>query len=101
MGRRLTRKSADKNIFLWNTKYFRIISHLVEKKGRILSEKGVFSMGSTNRRFPLRHRGPMPGQKSIRLSKKGGGPSLPKADFCALLSSRSFPPRLFAETKKD
>ncbi|MCX5914847.1 MAG: hypothetical protein NTV04_23275, partial [Deltaproteobacteria bacterium] len=30
--------------------------------------------------------------KSIRLAKKGGGPSLPKAGFCALLSSCPFPP---------
>ncbi|OGP99589.1 MAG: hypothetical protein A2Z51_01520 [Deltaproteobacteria bacterium RBG_19FT_COMBO_52_11] len=34
----------------------------------------------------------MPGQKSIRLAKKGGGPSFPHAGFCALLLSDPFPP---------
>jgi len=34
----------------------------------------------------------MPGQKSIRLAKKGGGPSFPKAGFCALLPSYPFSP---------
>jgi hypothetical protein len=35
----------------------------------------------------------MPGQKSIRLAKKGGIPSFLNAGF------RRLPPRLFAETK--
>jgi len=34
----------------------------------------------------------MPGQKSIRLAKKGGGPYLPNAGFCALLPNCPLPP---------
>jgi len=34
----------------------------------------------------------MPGQKSIRLAKKGGGPSFSNAGFCALLPSYLFSP---------
>jgi len=34
----------------------------------------------------------MPGQKSIRLAKKGGGSSFPNAGFCALLPSYPFSP---------
>jgi len=34
----------------------------------------------------------MPGQKSIRLAKKGGDPSFPDAGFCALLPSYPFLP---------
>ena len=49
-------------------------------------------MGFSNRRNYLWPRGPMPGQKSIRLAKKGGGPSFPNAGFCALLPSYPFPP---------
>jgi len=70
----------------------RIISNLVEKKTRFLSEKAIFSIGSMDRRLAVWPSGSMPGQKSIRLAKKGGGPSFPNAGFCALLSSYPFPP---------
>jgi len=36
--------------------------------------------------------GPLPGQKSIRLAKKGGGSSFPDAGFCALLPVYPLPP---------
>ena len=41
-----------------------------EKKTGFLFEKGVFSRGSMNRENPLRPRGPLPGQETIRLAKK-------------------------------
>ena len=34
----------------------------------------------------------MPGQKGIRLAKKGGGPSWPNAGFCRFQQSHPFPP---------
>ena len=70
----------------------RIISNLVEKKTRFLYEKAVFSIGSMDRRLSVWQSGSMPEQKSIRLAKKGGGPSFPNAGFCALLPSYPFPP---------
>ena len=42
----------------------------------------------------------MPGQKSIRLAKKGGGPSFPGAGFRRFSPGIPFPPRLFAETRR-
>jgi hypothetical protein len=42
----------------------------------------------------------MPGQKSIRLAKKGSDSSLPNADFCALLSSHLFPPASLCGNKE-
>ena len=39
-------------------------------------------MGSADIKISLWPGGPMPGQKSIRLAKKGGGPSWPYAGFC-------------------
>jgi hypothetical protein len=52
-----------------------IISHLVEKKSSILSEKALFSMGSEDSGFPVGQISPLPGQKGRRLAKKGGGSS--------------------------
>jgi len=72
--------------------YLWIISSLVEKRNLFLSEKGVFSRGSSKGRFPLYPRGPMPGQKDIRLAQKGGGSSFPNAGFCALPPSHPLPP---------
>jgi len=43
--------------------------------------------------------GPLPGQKSIRLAKKGGGSSFPNAGFRRFSPAIPWPPRLFAETK--
>ena len=80
--------------------YLWIISSLVEKRNLFLSEKGVFSRGSSKGRFPLYPRGPMPGQKDIRLAKKGGGSSFPEADSRRFSPAISFPPPLFAETKR-
>ena len=54
----------------------RVIAKLVEKKRNFLSEKSVFSMGSGSRGFSFYPRGPMPGQKGIRLAKKGGDSSI-------------------------
>ena len=45
-----------------------------------------------DRRLSVWPSGSLPGQKSIRLAKKGGGPSFPHAGFCALLPSDPFPP---------
>jgi len=45
-----------------------------------------------DRRLAVWPSGSLPGQKSIRLAKKGGGPSFPDAGFCALLPSYPFPP---------
>jgi hypothetical protein len=42
----------------------------------------------------------MPGQKSIRLAKKGGGPSFLNAGFRSFSPAIPLPPRLFAETKR-
>jgi len=44
--------------------------------------------------------GPMPGEKSIRLAKKGGGSSFPDAGFRRFSPAIPLPPRLFAETKR-
>jgi len=44
--------------------------------------------------------GPMPGQKSIRLAKKGCGSSYPDAGFRRFSPAIPLPPRLFAETKR-
>jgi hypothetical protein len=44
--------------------------------------------------------GLLPGQKSIRLAKKGGGSSFPDAGFRRFRPVIPWPPRLLAETKK-
>ncbi|MCX5912945.1 MAG: hypothetical protein NTV04_13560, partial [Deltaproteobacteria bacterium] len=75
--------------------YFWIISNLVEKKTGLFSEKDLFSVGSANREDSLRPSGSMPGQKSIRLAKKGGDPSFPDAGFRRFSPGIPFPPRLF------
>jgi len=49
----------------------------------LLYEKAVFSIGSRDRRLSVWPSGSMPGQKSIRLAKKGGGPSFPMRLFVA------------------
>jgi hypothetical protein len=77
-----------------------IISNLVEKENGFNSEKVLFSEGSANRGRSLKQVGPLPGQKSIRLAKKGGGSSFPDAGFSRLSPAVPLPPRLFAETKR-
>jgi hypothetical protein len=42
----------------------------------------------------------MPGQKIIRLAKKGGDPSFPDAGFRRFSPGISLPPRLFTNSKK-
>jgi hypothetical protein len=42
----------------------------------------------------------MPGQKIIRLAKKGGGSSFLKAGFRRFSPVIPLPPRLFAETRE-
>jgi hypothetical protein len=44
--------------------------------------------------------GTLPGQKSIRLAKKGGGSSFRNAVFRRFSPAIPLPPRLFAETKR-
>ena len=74
------------SIFQW------IISNLVEGETGFLSEKGVFSVGPANREDSLWPKGPLPGQKSIRLAKKGGGPSFADAGFRRFSPPIPFPP---------
>jgi hypothetical protein len=84
---------GGKNIF-W------IISNLVEKENGFVSEKLLFSAGSANRGRALKQVRPLPGQKSIRLPKKGGGSSFPEAGFRHFRPAIPWPPRLFAETRR-
>ncbi|MBP1720134.1 MAG: hypothetical protein H6Q43_3572 [Deltaproteobacteria bacterium] len=49
-------------------------------------------MSSANERFPLWPIDSLPGQKSIRLAKKGRSSSLPKAGFRRYQPSNPFPP---------
>ena len=42
----------------------------------------------------------MPGQKSIRLAKKGGNSPFPDAGFCRFTTGIPLSPRLFAEMKR-
>jgi hypothetical protein len=79
---------------------FWIISNLVEAKMGFLPEKFSLSLGSANRENQVWPRGPMPGQKIIRLVKKGGGSSFLNAGFRRFSPVIPLPPRLFAETKK-
>jgi len=60
----------------------------------------LFAEGSANRGRSLKQAGPLPGQKSIRLAKKGGGSSFPEAGFRRFRPAIPWPPRLFAETKR-
>ena len=53
-------------------------------------------MNSANLKSPLRLDGSMPGQKSIRLAKKGGDPSLPGTGFRRFSPGIPYPPRHFA-----
>jgi len=57
-------------------------------------------MGSTNQGSSLSPNCSLPGQKSLRLAKKGGGSSFPDAGFRRFRPVTPLPPRLFAETKK-
>jgi len=49
-------------------------------------------MGSANGKILPWPGGSMPGQKGIRLAKKGCGPSFPDAGFRRLQPSHLFPP---------
>jgi hypothetical protein len=93
--------SPDEECFMFfNNLYFRIISNLVETNMDSLSERFLLSAGSANRENHVLPGGPLPGQKSIRLAKKGGGPSFLNAGFGRFSPAISLPPRLFAETKR-
>ena len=48
----------------------------------------------------VRQMGPLPGQESIRLAKKGGGSSFPEAGIRRFSPANPLSPLLFAETKK-
>jgi hypothetical protein len=65
-----------------------------------LSLKSFFSGGSANEGRSLKPVGPLPGQKIIRLAKKGEGSSFPNAGFRRFSPVIPWPPRLFAEAKK-
>ena len=58
-------------------------------------------MGSPNSEDPLLPSSTMPEQKSLRLAKKGGDLPFPKAGFRRFSPDIPFPPRLFAETKRE
>jgi hypothetical protein len=64
----------------------------LKSKNVIDERNGIFSKGSTNRRNPLPPIAPMPGQKGIRLAKKGGIPSLPVAGIRRYQPGHPFPP---------
>ena len=66
----------------------------------IICIKDVFSSGLANREDSLWPDGPMPGQESMRLAKKGGGSSFPEAGFRRFNPGIPLPPRLFAETQR-
>jgi len=72
----------------------------VEKEIGFISEKVIFSITSLKRENSLWPRGPLPGQKSMRLAKKGGGLSFPNAGFRRFSPAIPLPPRLFAETER-
>jgi hypothetical protein len=76
-----------------------IISNSFKKEIGFIPEK-FFSVGSANRDSFLKPKGPMPGQKSIRLARKGGGSSFPDPGFRRFSPVIPLPPRLFAETKR-
>jgi len=82
------------------SKKIKIISKFVEKESGVAFEKIIFSSGSANRDRSRRPRDPLPGQKSLRLAKKGGGSSFPEAGFRRFRPVTPLPPRLFAETKR-
>jgi hypothetical protein len=65
-----------------------------------LSEKFFLSVDSANRENQVWPRGPMPGQKIIRLVKKGGGSSFLNAGIRRFSPVIPLPPRLFAETRQ-
>jgi hypothetical protein len=50
--------------------------------------------------IPLMPKDPLPGQKSLRLAKKGGGSSFPDAGFGRFSSVFPWPPLFFAKKKK-
>jgi hypothetical protein len=51
-------------------------------------------MGSEDRGFPVWQISPLPGQKGIRLAKKGGGSSLSGCGLPPLSAKRSLSPRV-------
>ena len=57
-------------------------------------------MGSANPDNSLLPKGPLPGQKSIRLAKKGADRSFPIAGFRRFSPGIPLPPLLFAETNR-
>jgi len=73
-------------------RYLWLICIFVERKNRFLPKKDIFSMGSANGKILPWPGGSMPGQKAIRLAKKGCGPSFPDAGFRRLQPSHLFPP---------
>jgi hypothetical protein len=72
---------------------------LVEKENGFISEEILFSGGSVSRGRSLEQAGPLPGQKSIRLAKKGCDSSNFDAGFRHFSQANPWPPRLFAEKK--
>jgi hypothetical protein len=66
-----------------------------------LSEKFLLSGGSANGENQVLPSDPPPGQKTIRLVKKGGGSSFQNAGFRRFSPVIPLPPRLFAETRQE
>ena len=62
------------------------------KENSLFFLRWVFITSAANERFPLWPIGSLPGQKSIRLAKKGRGSSLPKAGLRRYQPGDSFPP---------
>jgi len=80
--------------------YLPVSSDLVEKEA-VLFLPRLYSYGnSANRDHYLRRIGSVPGQKSMRLSKKGSDLSFPDAGFRRFSIAIPLPPPLFAESKR-
>jgi len=57
-------------------------------------EKAVFLMGSEDRGFPVWQISLLPGQKGMRLAKKGGGSSFAGCGLPPFSAKRSLSPRV-------
>jgi hypothetical protein len=77
-----------------------IVSALDGKENGVISQRLLFSGDSANKGRSLKPGGPLPGPKSIRLAKKGGGSSFPDAGFRRFRPAVPWLPSLFAEAKK-
>jgi hypothetical protein len=79
----------------------KIIPNLVEKKRSFPLEKDIFSTGSGNRGFSFWHKRPMPGQKGIRLAKKGGDSSISRCGLLRFVAEPSLSPRVSLRKERE